>query len=47
MLVIWLIVSSFFFKTVRRFAENYFFVEFYMKYRRNENLMMLLVAVLL
>lgn len=41
--IFYMIVSSVFFKNVRRFADNYICVQFYKKYRVNENLNALLM----
>jgi len=45
--VMWMIGTSVFFMIVKRFALNYMCVPFYMKYRRNENLMVLLISIIL
>ena len=36
--VIWIVLTSFFFRIMRFLAYNYYFVRFYQKYRMNENL---------
>jgi hypothetical protein len=47
LIILWMIATSAFFYVVRRFADNYFCVPFYIKYRTNENLIVLLVSMVL
>ena len=44
---IWMIASGIFFKIVRVFAVRYWFVQFYKKYRMNENLTALLMTLVM